>query len=290
MFEREVALNYSYLGSTPKYFTVTSRIARLEQKLSQGNSMSHIARRSFNPHWASTVLQLVFVLSGLTFTSYAAPVAAQSYKLSTAPITRMNAQDFFNQGMKKIEQEDFKSAIQDFNQVLQINPTFIEAYCNRGIARAGLGDSLGAMADFDQALRLNPDHADAYNKRGTVRGQMGDPKGALTEFDQALRRAPNFTDAYYNRGLAHTQLGNLQGAIADYNQVIRSNPNLAEAYGNRGFVHYRLGDKPKAIADFQRAAQIFSAQGNTAGYQQALNFLQLIQLPPDSRSRTKAIM
>jgi tetratricopeptide (TPR) repeat protein len=105
--------------------------------------MSHIAKRSFNPHWASTVVKLVTVLGGLTLTNYVAPVAAQSYKLSTAPITRMNAQDFFNQAMKKTERGDFTSAIKDFNQVLQINPTFIEAYCNRGMARAELGDYLG---------------------------------------------------------------------------------------------------------------------------------------------------
>ena len=260
--------------------SITKRIVRLEQKHSQGNSMSNIATRSFNLQWASAGLKLVIVLSGLTLVGYAIPVAAQSYQLSIASMTRMNTQDLFNQGVKKTERGDFKSAIKDFNEVLQINPTFIEAYCNRGIARAELGDYKGAMADFDSALSLNPAHADAYDKRGTVRAQMGDQKGALVDFDQALQREPNLVDAYYNRGLAHTQLGNFQEAIADYNQAIRINPTLAEAYGNRGFVHYRLGDKPKAIADFQKAAQLFSDHGNTDGYQQTLNFMQLIQIQP----------
>lgn len=253
----------------------------LDQKRFSGNLMSHFALRRFNPHRASTVVKLVTLLSGLTLTSYASPAIAQNYPLSTASVNQMDAQDLFTQGVKKTEQGDFKSAIADFNQVLQINPTLIEAYCNRGSARAELRDYKGAMGDFDSALRLNPEHADAYNRRGTVRAEMGDPKGAITDFNQALRREPNLADAYYNRGLAKTDLENLQGAIADYNQAIQLNPTLAEAYGNRGFIHYRLGDKSKAMTDLKKAAQIFSDQGNKAGYQQTLNFMQLIQIQPN---------
>jgi len=251
--------------------------------------MSHIAKRSFTSRRVSSLFQLVTALSGLALVSYGMPVAAQSYKLTSAPINQMNPQDIFNQGMKKTEQGDFKSAIANFNQVLQINPTFIEAYCNRGMARAELGDYKGAMADLDSALHINPNHADAYNKRGTVFAEMGNMKGALAAFDQALQLEPNLADAYYNRGLAHTELGNLQGALTDYSQAIRSNPKMAEAYGNRGFVLYRLGDKLKAITDFQQAAQIFSAQGNTAGYQQTLNFMQLIRVQPSNGSQSKAV-
>jgi len=42
------------------------------------------------------------------------------------------------QGIEKAE--IFQSAITDFNQVLKINPSFLEAYCNRGQARAELKD------------------------------------------------------------------------------------------------------------------------------------------------------
>jgi tetratricopeptide (TPR) repeat protein len=63
------------------------------------------------------------------------------------------------------------------------------------------------------------------------------------------------------------------GAIADYDQAIRLNPNDAAAYLGRGGTRYLLGDKQGAIADFQKAADLFKAQGNQAGYQQAVNIL-----------------
>lgn len=39
-------------------------------------------------------------------------------------------------------------------------------------------------------------------------------------------------------------------------------------------------DQPGAIADLQKAARIFSNQGNRAGYQQTIDLIQMLQQSP----------
>ncbi len=49
------------------------------------------------------------------------------------------------------------AALSIFDDILEANPTFDEAYNNRGFTRVVLGDLQGAEEDFLAALALNPD-------------------------------------------------------------------------------------------------------------------------------------
>ncbi len=226
-------------------------------------------------------------------------------KVPSAPVaTRPKADDFYIQGGDKYEKGDYQGAIQAFNQAIVLNPNYSEAYNNRGNSRFQSGDNQGAIADYNEALRINPNYADAYSNRGTIHSLLGDKKGAIADYNQALRINPNDAKAYNNRGIdrsksgdnegaiadynealrinpdydiysnrgnARSDLGDKKGAIVDYNQALRINPNFAEAYYNRGNARSDLGDKQGAIQDFQKAAELFQQQGETDGYQNAVN-------------------
>lgn len=63
--------------------------------------------------------------------------------------TVTNVQDLFNRGVEKTERGDLQGAIEDFDGVVRLNPSFIEAYCNRGFVCAELGNYKAAMVDFN---------------------------------------------------------------------------------------------------------------------------------------------
>ncbi|MEH1895505.1 MAG: hypothetical protein V7K94_09440 [Nostoc sp.] len=45
------------------------------------------------------------------------------------PLKGANFQDYYNQGVQKLEQGSFTGAIADFNSVVQLNPQFYEGFC-----------------------------------------------------------------------------------------------------------------------------------------------------------------
>jgi 1-deoxy-D-xylulose-5-phosphate reductoisomerase len=125
-----------------------------------------------------------------------------------------------NLGVDKAQKEDFKGAIEAFNQVLRFNPESLEAYINRGVVRLMMGDTEGAITDYTQAIRIDLNQAKAYYNRGTARRKLQDEQGAISDFNQAIQLDPSYASAYHNRGLAYSALKNTNKAIADLNIAV----------------------------------------------------------------------
>ncbi|MUL39507.1 tetratricopeptide repeat protein [Gloeocapsopsis dulcis] len=71
----------------------------------------------------------------------------------------MNAQQFYQQGRDKGHLGLYKEAFEDFNQAINLEPDFVEAYILRAHARNLIEDKVGAIADFQKAMNI-------YRSRG----------------------------------------------------------------------------------------------------------------------------
>ncbi len=123
------------------------------------------------------------------------------------------------------------------------------AYGNRGYAYAALGEHRRAIEDYDQVLRLDPGLAIAYNSRGIAYNNLGEYARAIENYDQALLLDPRSAEAYYNRGNAYANLGDAARAIEDYDQALRLDPGLADAYNNRANARCHLGQVEASLDD-----------------------------------------
>jgi hypothetical protein len=83
------------------------------------------------------------------------------------------AQSHFDQGCNLSEARDFKGAVKEYDQAIQLDPNFGKAYANRGSARFNAGDRQGALDDFDQAVRLLPDNPNVKALRDQIAGMVG---------------------------------------------------------------------------------------------------------------------
>jgi tetratricopeptide (TPR) repeat protein len=131
------------------------------------------------------------------------PVAASAIQLSQTRstttdsyIAQTSANDFVQQGIQKLETGDFRGAIDDFNQALEINPNLAPVYSYRGFARFLLGNPEDALADLTQAIKLDPNNAQAYENRGRIHLEMGNLQQAINDFTQAIEIDPTFVRAY----------------------------------------------------------------------------------------------
>ncbi|MEH2247992.1 caspase, EACC1-associated type [Nostoc sp.] len=212
---------------------------------------------------------------------------------TVSPTTEMSAKDFYDRGLDKSNKKDYKGGIEDFNEVLRLDPNFTIAYYNRGYARNELKDYKGAIEDLNQYIWVNPNHANSYFSRGWAYYNLDNYKQAIIDYNKTIQINPKYAFAYNNRGLAYAgqgnydqaisdytkaiefkydplklpynnrgrarrNLGDYKGAIEDYNQAVIIDPTYADAYNNRGLAYADLKDYEKAIEDYSQAIRIDS--------------------------------
>ena len=154
------------------------------------------------------------------------------------------------------EKANYKQAIADFSEAINLNGDDAAAYFGRSQSRLAEGDAAGAVSDLTQAIRYSEPAPRLFTARGYAQLVKGDAAEAMVDFSVALRLDPKNAATYNVRGLAYRKMGDLEKAIADYTAAIQLNPAYALAYNNRGYVYEARGDKQAAAADFRRAISL----------------------------------
>ncbi|HWX82873.1 MAG TPA: caspase family protein [Xanthobacteraceae bacterium] len=146
-------------------------------------------------------------------------------------------------------------------------PTDLPGYYRRGQHYAVGGEYDKAIQDFTEVIRLNPKHAGALNDRCWVRAIKGDLSNALKDCNLALSIAPNYADALDSRGFINLKLGMLSRAIADYDAALERDPKRATSLYGRGIAKLRNGDTDGGRKDIDAAKAIqASIADEFAGY------------------------
>ncbi|NEQ40612.1 MAG: 1-deoxy-D-xylulose-5-phosphate reductoisomerase [Okeania sp. SIO3I5] len=110
---------------------------------------------------------------------------------------RTKFNDFYQRGLAKYEQQDYQSALAEFDRAIDIDPNHIDAYIHRGDVKDKLEDYEGAIADYNQVINRDSTHPKAYYRRGNVLRKAGDNWGAIADYNQAIRLNPNYTSTKY---------------------------------------------------------------------------------------------
>ena len=178
--------------------------------------------------------------------------------------------------------KDFNEIINKFGS--KFVPAYISrghAYLKLGdshLRSGGLNDYKKAIEDFNQGIIFNPrlTPAPVYLYRGIARSKLGNFQGAIVDYTEAIERNFTHPDVYYHRGTCHGKLGNHHEAIANFKQAIKLDPNYAGAYYNLGIsrlILERHGDRQKAIKDFEKTKELAFKQKNKNLYKLAVKKL-----------------
>lgn len=169
---------------------------------------------------------------------------------------RMTSWDYWRQGKRYLNLEDYTSAVECFSNAINKQPTIATFYNDRGVAYDHLKEYKKAIADFNKAIVLNPDDESAYNNRGNAYNDLGEYEKAIADYSKAIKLKPNLALAYSNRGEAHNALGEYEKAINDCNKAIEFDPDEETAYCNRGIAYNALDVYEKAIVDCNKAIEL----------------------------------
>lgn len=77
-----------------------------------------------------------------------------------------------------------------------------------------------AIEDFNEVIRLDPRNAAAFRNRGFVNSRRQQYDRAIQDFDEAIRLDPNVAAAFSGRAYALRFVGQYERAIADYRKAL----------------------------------------------------------------------
>lgn len=175
-----------------------------------------------------------------------------------------SASEYNFRGIDKAKANDFKGAIKDFDNAIEIEPTG-QIYFNRAYSKSMIEDFNGAIEDYNKTIELNYRLAEAYFERGYCKDQINNIDESIKDYTLAIETDKNYANAYNNRACIRLKQKDFKTAIEDFDKAIKINSKFIGAYVNRGAAKKALGDDSGACKDWKKAVNL--------GYEQANEFL-----------------
>lgn len=116
-----------------------------------------------------------------------------------------------------------------FTNALRTNPQSTEALYARAMFLQDKGFADSARQDYNQLLEINPTYANALFNMGYLSLMEEQFNEAIEWFNKALDQQPTYYEALYNRGLCFELSGQKDKALADFKRVLTLEPNYTLA-------------------------------------------------------------
>lgn len=199
----------------------------------------------------------------------------------------IGANKAFDKGLKAFNEGDMHAAKTYFNEALNNDPKFADAYAYLAVTQQKLGETDSAIDNYklayrfnkkdgasltnlcsllldkdkkneayevcSKAIEVNPQSFKAYNNRCLLFIQGGRYDSAISDCSRAININSRYTTAYVNRALAYELLKQYDRAVEDYNSAIMINPADALLYNNRCAVYKTMKQYDKAEKDCSKA-------------------------------------
>lgn len=162
----------------------------------------------------------------------------------------------YDLGKKKVDENEFDRALEDFNISIKMNPDNAKVYINRANIH-GLKNQFDlALSDYSKAIELDKTDAQTFFNRAITYSIMKQFGKAAEDYTTALALNPGLIAAKENRAYVYVDNGNYEKAIADLNELIQLNASNSNYYFYRGFAYFKKGNTPEALADNTKAIQL----------------------------------
>ncbi|MBF0587492.1 MAG: tetratricopeptide repeat protein [Magnetococcales bacterium] len=162
----------------------------------------------------------------------------------------------FEEGIRHHQQGQLEAAIQCYEQVLQQQPTYLDALNNLGAALVAAGRLEDALERFRQALAIQPHYPEVHNNIGVVERQRGALEAALASHQAAIEQRPEYAEGYQNLGLVQRDMGAYEAALASHRQASALKPGYADAHIGIGSVLRDMGRREEAETSYRTALRL----------------------------------
>lgn len=165
----------------------------------------------------------------------------------------------------KRNQEGFKKAILYFNQAIELDSSYAQAYAGRADAYALVAnygavlrkeDYATAEAEARKALAIDDGLAEAHTSLAFILWNENDMAGAEKEFKRAIELNSNYSTAHHWYGNYLTVVGRDAEALAELNRALELDPLSVIINAAIAGHYYHRREYDRAIAQMQKAVEL----------------------------------
>ncbi|XP_078531289.1 small glutamine-rich tetratricopeptide repeat-containing protein beta isoform X1 [Lissotriton helveticus] len=100
-----------------------------------------------------------------------------------------------DEGNNHMKEENYRAAVDCYNQAVQLDPNNAVYYCNRAAAYSKLGKFSEAIKDCEAAISIEPSYSKAHGRMGLALAALNKYEQAITSYQKALDLEPE-NDTY----------------------------------------------------------------------------------------------
>ena len=197
-----------------------------------------------------------------------------------------NPKKIYKAGIVFFESKNYKDAIEQFTNVIELKTDYDEAYVKRGESYLALKQPQKATEDYRRALAFDKKNEDLYFKVGVIYYNMGNDSLAEQMFEETIKLKKNHLKTYpylirvylrnekndealilankwvgiknydlsnYFKGIAYDSLGDYSNSIKSYDRAIKYNPKFVPGHIGKARAGLNLNQLSIAYGEINRA-------------------------------------
>ncbi len=197
-----------------------------------------------------------------------------------------NKTTLYYRARAEIDINNYITAVEDLNKVIEAKPKFGDAYFWRAYAYYELAVQPEekhakkylhlALDDLNMAIKRKVRAEEAYYDRAEIKFELQDYEGAIADFKKVISKNPNNLDAHYQKAICYYHYGQEYSAIKEFKTIIKKDSTYADAFYNLAVIYHGNGKLEEAIKYADKAlaldhehadayvirGDIYLAQGN----------------------------
>ena len=174
----------------------------------------------------------------------------------SGPDDRVVAASYTAAGEREMAAGDLDAALRAFQQALEQDPDYTDAYLGIGDVYQKRGNLNAAAERYADARRLSPGRFETNYKLGLTYHLLQRVRDAVDLYLTALTVDPYNFEANANLATAYLQLDQPEAALPYAERAVRLNPESQPAYANLGAIYASMGRPEDAVIAYRNAADL----------------------------------
>ena len=151
----------------------------------------------------------------------------------------------------------YEDSLRTLNLMLKLYPKDVEGFELKGEVNFNRGQKEKAIQDFLAAIEINPKNPELHKSLGFIYEIMSRYEEAIESYSAAISLDNENWHHYFRRACVYMQIADLDAAESDLSNVIAINPNSYVSFGRRGRIRVQKGHVELAVKDLKRGCHSF---------------------------------